>query len=96
MAQIIWHKRAVKQLESLQTYLSEEFGHNTTAQFTLRLFQFLDLLQQYPDIGSMEHPERGIRGFLLHRHTKIFYKLKREKLFILSLFDIRQHPDKRF
>ncbi|GAA4307238.1 type II toxin-antitoxin system RelE/ParE family toxin [Nibribacter koreensis] len=95
MAQVIWNKRAAQQLAHLQQYLQEEFGEKTTQTFTVRVFKFLELLVKYPQIGSLENPEKGIRGFLLHKHTTIFYKQKQEDIYILALFDNRQQPSKK-
>jgi len=95
MAQIIWNKRASRQLEELQRYLWAEFGEQTAEAFTARIFKFLELLLKYPKIGSMENAEKDIRGFLLHRHTTILYKQRHDAIYILSLFDNRQSPDKK-
>lgn len=95
MAQIIWNKRATVQLAKLQRYLQEEFGENTAKTFTNKLFKFLDLLARYPQIGTLENVDKGIRGFLLHRHTTILYKQQEETIYILALFDNRQSPEKK-
>jgi plasmid stabilization system protein ParE len=95
MAQIVWNKRACKQLADLQNYLQQEFGEKAAQTFTYRIFQFLELLVKYPQIGTLEGPEKNIRGFLLHRHTTILYKEKEETLYILALFDNRQNPQKK-
>lgn len=95
MAQIIWNKRASKQLANLQDYLQKEFGENTAQAFTYQLFKFLELLVRFPQIGTLENAEKGIRGFLLHQHTTILYKHKEEVIYILALFDNRQSPDKK-
>lgn len=94
MAQIVWNKRASRQFEKIQDYLIKEFGEKATEEFTNRVFNFLDLLANYPDIGTMENKDKNIRGFLLHRHTTLFYKLDRDKIYLLSLFDNRQDPKK--
>ncbi|PIQ21575.1 MAG: hypothetical protein COW65_08290 [Cytophagales bacterium CG18_big_fil_WC_8_21_14_2_50_42_9] len=95
MARVIWNKRASKQLQELQEYLEQEFGINTAKTFTERLFKFLDLLFKYSHIGTLENKTEDIRGFLLHRHTTIIYKVKQDSIYILSLFDNRQGPDKK-
>lgn len=95
MAKIVWNRRASKQLQELQVYLEKEFGSNTVKTFTNRLFKFLELLTKYPHIGTLENKTEDIHGFLLHRHTTIFYKVKQDTIYILSLFDNRQNPDKR-
>ncbi len=95
MAGVIWNKRAAKQLEELQEYLEQEFGIDTVKKFTNRLFKFLELLIRYPHIGTLENKTENIRGFLLHRHTTIIYRVKGNSVYILSLFDNRQNPNRK-
>jgi plasmid stabilization system protein ParE len=94
MAQVVWNRKAVRQFEKIQEYLSKEFGDKTTEEFTKRVFNFLDLLSDYPDLGTVENKERNIRGFLLHRHTTLFYKIGSDKIYLLAMFDNRQDPKK--
>jgi len=95
MARVIWNKRASKQLQELQKHLEQEFGIKTVKTFTNRLFKFLELLIKYPHIGTLENKTEDIRGFLLHRHTTIIYKIKQDSIYILSLFDNRQNPNRK-
>ena len=95
MARVIWNKRASKQLGELQEYLEQEFGSNTVKIFTQRIFKFLELLTKYPQIGTLENKNEDLRGFLLHRHTTLLYKVKSDSIYILALFDNRQNPDKK-
>ena len=95
MAQIVWNRRAVKQFGQIQDYLTKQFGEASTTQFTQRVFLLLELLVKYTELGTLEEPQLGIRGFLLHKHTRIFYKAKAGKLYIYSIFDTRQSPDRK-
>lgn len=94
MARIIWNKRASRQFEQIQQYLEKEFGERSAGLFTSRLFNFLELLTKYPEIGTLENKKKNIRGFLLHRHTTILYKKGKNVIYILSVFDNRQDPAK--
>lgn len=95
MAQVVWNKRAEKQFSTIQNYLTEEFGDKVAEEFTSRVFDFLDLLADFPDLGSIENKEKNIRGFLLHKYTTLFYKCEGDKIYLLSLFDNRQDPGKK-
>lgn len=95
MAQIVWNTRASKQFTDIQDYLEKEFGENAVRKFTSYTFSFLEILSKYPQIGSLENAAKNIRGFLLHRHTTIFYAYKEDTIYILSFFDNRQRPSKK-
>jgi len=92
VAKIVWNRRASQQFTAIQNYLVQEFGENAAETFTTHTFNFLELLSKYPLIGSLEHAAKNIRGFLLHRHTTLFYTYKSDTIFILSLFNNRMHP----
>lgn len=44
-------------------------------------------------MGKVEHHD--IRGFQLTRQTRILYRIKDNKVIILSFFDARQDPEKK-
>ena len=44
-------------------------------------------------MGSIE--QEDIRGFQLSRQTRILYRIKRDKIIVLSFFDVRQNPKKK-
>ncbi len=92
MARIKWNKRAGRQFSELQNYLLQEFGETTVKNFTSHTFKFLDLLVKHPHLGTVENKEKGIRGFVLHRHTTVLYKENKGAIYILSLYDNRKKP----
>lgn len=95
MARIIWNKRAGRQLKELQEYLQEEFGEKTAQAFTAKTFKILELLFRYPRIGTLEDKHKSIRGFVLNRHSTIFYQERQGNIYILALFDNRQNPERK-
>jgi hypothetical protein len=56
---------------------------------------FLEILVDFPERGSIENIDRGIRGFTLTRQVNIFYRVSVEKIFLLDFFDNRQDPNKK-
>lgn len=88
-------KRAEKNYNSIKEFITGEWGENVTKAFVQKTKNFFDLLELFPELGSMELPEKEIRGFQLTKQTRVFYRIKGEKLIILSFFDVRQNPEKR-
>jgi len=52
-------------------------------------------LENYPEIGVVEVDDKQIRGFQLTKQTRVFYRIKGERIIILTFFDVRQHPNKK-
>lgn len=88
--QIIWQNKAVGQFEAIQEYLLSEWGESVAINFTQQIFQMLELLSRYPNIGTMELPERNIRGYVVNKQISILYQVEQEAIHILALFDNRQ------
>ena len=96
MAQeIIWTKRADQKFDKIIEYLMKEWDDKVTEGFVKRVFDFIDILKEFPEIGSIENKERKIRGFSLIKQINIFYKIKGDQIIILNFFDNRQNPKKK-
>jgi plasmid stabilization system protein ParE len=93
--EVSFTKRADRDLENILNYIENEFGNQATTRFKDLVIEFASLIQYFPEIGSLEQVDKQIRGFVIHRRLKIFYRIKKDSVIILRLFDTRQHPDKR-
>ena len=63
--------------------------------FVRKVFDFIEVLAEYPEIGSLEHTQKNIRGFILIKQICVFYKIKEDTIIILSFFDTRQNPKRK-
>jgi plasmid stabilization system protein ParE len=91
---IVWTKRADKKYDAIVEYLSKEWGERVTEEFIKRTYSFLDLLIDFPEIGTIENAEKGIRGFPLTKHVRVFYRIAGEYILLLNFFDNRQNKNK--
>jgi plasmid stabilization system protein ParE len=92
---VVWSKNADRNFDFLIDYLSAEWGDSLTKAFVKRTFDFLDLLVDFPEIGSVENASRQIRGFVLTKQITVFYKVKGNRVVILNFYNNRQNPNKR-
>jgi plasmid stabilization system protein ParE len=92
---ILFTKRAKKNYHSIKNLLYRKWDEKVALAFEEKTIQFLDLLEQFPEIGSIELKEKQIRGFPLTKHTRLFYRLSLERIIILNFFDVRQNPKKK-
>jgi Plasmid stabilization system protein len=88
-------KQAEKTYRSIKAYIIEEWGEKVAEAFEQKTVDFLNLLSKFPEMGTLEVPEKQIRGFLLSKQTRVFYRIKNDKLIILTFFDVRQSPKKK-
>jgi plasmid stabilization system protein ParE len=88
-------KRADKNFHSIKERIAVSYGGRVAEAFELKTVNFLDILEKFPEIGSVEVTEKQIRGFQLTKQTRVFYRIKGERIIILTFFDVRQDPKKK-
>jgi plasmid stabilization system protein ParE len=88
-------KRAEKSFRSIKDFIKEKWGELVADAFEQKIINFLDLLEEFPEIGTVEFPEKRLYGFQLTKQTKVFYRIKANRIIITVLFDVRQDPKKK-
>lgn len=93
---IYWSRRADAKFDKLLDYLLENWGEKATKEFVQKVYAALDVLCIYPEIGSLQHIERNIRGFVIVKQITLFYKVQDGTLILLNFFGNFQNPKKKF
>lgn len=88
-------KRAEKSFRSIKDFIKSKWGELIVDAFEQKIIDFLDLLEDFPEIGTLEIPEKRIYGFQLTKQTRVFYRIKAERIIIIEFFDVRQDPKKK-
>ena len=70
-------------------------GKKVTANFVKKTHDIIDLISDHPEIGTLENPQKEIRGFRISKHNRLFYRISHEELILLNFFDNRKRPSKR-
>lgn len=91
--QVFVTPRAERNFDSIVEYIKQKWGERTAKEFVQKVDEIFKLLQAYPLMGQVE--SNDIRGFQLSRQTRIFYRIRDNKIIILSFFDVRQDPKKK-
>ena len=92
---IIWTKRANKKFNKTIDYLEQEWGHRVTENFVKKSYDIIELISDQPDLGTIENQEKNIRGFLLTRHNRLFYRVSDSEIILLNFFDTRSGPKRK-
>ena len=93
--EIRWTRRADIKLDHLIIYLESEWGDSVVKAFMKKLYDFLEILSEFPEIGTIQYPEKNIRGFTLTKQINVFYKIESDYIVLLDLFDNRSNPKKK-
>lgn len=92
---IYWSAKAQKQFQSILEFLESNWGKNSASKFIVIVFEFIDVLSDFPEIGTLEHSELNIRGFVVVKQITLFYQIRKNKIVILNFYDNRQKPKKK-
>jgi plasmid stabilization system protein ParE len=72
-------KRAEKNYRLIKGYIKNEWGERVAEAFEHKTVDFLDLLEDFPEIGVVEVTEKQIRCFQLTKQTRVFYRIKEQE-----------------
>lgn len=86
---IIWTKRANSNFNHVIAYLEKDWGEKATKNFVLRTYSIIDLLSEQPSLGSLEKEKEQIKGFLITKHNRLFYRFTDKEFIVLNIFDNR-------
>jgi plasmid stabilization system protein ParE len=90
--QIKWSKKAIIKLDHLKEYLTNEFGIIVCNKFIDSIIDFVILTPTFRSLGTNENEKHNIRKYVLSKQTSIIFKVKKNEIIILNLYDNRQNP----
>lgn len=93
--ELVWTKRAEKKFSEILNHIEDEFGSIARQSFRSKTRDFTALLVEFPEIGPIEIRDKNLRSFQLTKQTRVFYRIKKDRVIILTFFDSRQDPKKR-
>ncbi len=91
---IQWSNRASRDLDGILEYLKTEWGEFTVKEFSRKLDKRLVLIALRPTLYPKAHHSRPTRKSVLIKRITIYYRIIGQRVFVVTLFDNRQNPDK--
>jgi plasmid stabilization system protein ParE len=92
---IVWTIRANHKFNKIIDYLELKWGQQVTRNFVRTTYEIIDLISDQSELGTLENQERMIRGFLLTKHTRLFYRVTDKEIILLNFFDTRSGPKRK-
>lgn len=86
---VIWKRKAALQVLEIQNYLSDHFSHRDVNRFIDKLYQQLDTLRQYPEIGQRTR-FKTIRRLRINRIVSLFYRISGANILIVFVWNNKQ------
>jgi len=92
---LVWTEKAQQRIGEVLEYIEREFGAKARQIFLEKTQDFTRILIEFPEMGTLEIKEKNLKGFQLTNQTRVFYRVKKNCIIILTLIDSRQNPKKR-
>ena len=89
---LVWTEKAQQRIGEILEYIEREFGAKARQTLREKTQDFTRILIQFPEMGTLEIKEKNLRGFQLTNQTRVFYRVKKNCIIILTLIDSRQDP----
>ncbi|MCD8135327.1 MAG: type II toxin-antitoxin system RelE/ParE family toxin [Parabacteroides gordonii] len=97
--QIKWTRNARKRLKEIKLYFEENVNDNVADKIVLQITSAVFRLYDNPNLGMRELTlcnSSIVYRYLVEGNYKIIYKQRGTVIYILTVFDCRQSPDKLF
>lgn len=91
---LIWSNEALNNLKGIIDYLENRWTDREIKKFAQLLDKQLSLIKDNPLLFAESDKSNGLRKSVLSRQTTIYYRIMDFEIWIVTLFDNRQSPDK--
>ena len=91
---IIWTDEAFRNLENIITYLEKFWTEKEIRKFARLLDKQLILIKKNPALYPFSKKSDDIRKSVLTKQITLYYRIIEREIYLISLFDSRQNPDK--
>lgn len=90
--EVVWFEKAVVQLAAIRRNMETHSGLPSRNRFDKHIQNFLDAIVEFPLIGRIEYPEEFIRGYLIGKSTRAFYRIVDRRVYLMGFHDVRKDP----
>ena len=87
--------KAKKRYDEIIDWLSENWTSREIANFIIRTKEVLEIISHNPDLYRKSGKE-NVHEALITKHNLLLYRKKRNKVELMTFFDTRQNPAKKF
>lgn len=93
---VIWSNRSLHDLDNAYELLAQK-SHSTAKRLVENIIDRISQLKQIPESGPLESSlshHRKAHRYLICGHHKIIYRIEKQAILIVRVFDTRQNPNK--
>lgn len=91
---IFWTDEAIRNLESILDYLTSRWTQKEVDKFKQKLSKQIELIARNPKLFPVSEYNKRLRKAVLSKQTTIFYELSGSIIYLVYLFNNKQHIKK--
>lgn len=91
---VIWTPQAETDLLRICEYLDREWGDRVRSAFLDEVDEVVGLIISFPNMYRSSD-FRDVREAVITRHNILFYRIAKDTIYLLSIWDTRQDPARR-
>ncbi|WP_396217091.1 type II toxin-antitoxin system RelE/ParE family toxin [Flavobacterium sp.] len=93
MRKLEFSDRSLKEIKNIVAYLNLKWSERISDNFLKELKRNIDLIQVNPELFPVSEFE-GLRKCVVSKQTSVFFIIKNDTIYIVSVLDTRQNPNK--
>ena len=93
MRKLEFSNRSLKEIKNIVEYLNSKWSERISKKFLNKLKENIDLIQLNPELFPISEFEE-LRKCVVSKQISVFFVIKKNKIYIVSVFDTRQNPNK--
>lgn len=91
---IEWSPRSRQDYLNLLEYLHRDWGEKVIKRFNDILQSKLKNIAERPELYPASGKTKKVRRCVINRQISLYYRIKKNKIELITLFDTRQDPEK--
>lgn len=92
---VVLSPTARRKLENLLEYLQEEWSVKVKLEFMVKLDRSIEQISTHPKNCPESQRFIGLHKCVVTRQTSLYYRVGKNEIEVITLFDNRQDPDER-
>jgi plasmid stabilization system protein ParE len=90
---VFWSERAKNDYKGILNYLNQNWSSKELTAFADKIERNIGYLISNPEIGAISK-KKSVCRLVISKQTSVYYKVMQGDIYVISLFDNRQNPEK--
>ena len=90
--QIVYTQKARQTIAAVVDYVESQWSEKVASEFIFKLNRYINMLALGTLDGRVTAKKKDIKTILITKHNRLYYRIKKDIIQIILLWDTRQNP----